>query len=404
MKRKKKKEENNSKYKSEDIKTKKSKMPLFGGGPNYTQLTKHSINKLHHVMRNSIYTTLTLFKVMVVTDNIGCLTNAMNCYPHITTLSITYSITFKDSSLLSVSSACDYITSLEFSRCNLLASLTLVLCDALTTNPRIKKLCISKSRLTTTAIKHLSDLLEDPKTTLEDITITNETLDRIAVCSLSLAISNNTSVTHLSLNKNKISAEDSIFIANAVRVNTTLLSLDLSNNSISGECVHTILARGNNTLNTLRINNIEHCYDDLECIASGIEANTSLTSLYMMNLPLYEKSARFVKALACNHTLTDLTFHPRYMDHVLDMLRTNRALQRVVVDDSVWNSSKPDTRELLRLAFYHNPSIRKLNGFWMRFAEFPEVSRRNEMNHARKYTPLFDIMIERCTAIKCFSL
>lgn len=371
-------------------------MPFFGGGPNYTNITRHSIDKLHHAIKSNPQGNMfTLYKVKLAKKNVGCLANALNNYPHITQLDVVYSITLTDTSLMEVSSKCDYITSLDFMHCALMASHVLALCDAIRLRPKIRSLKLSKTRLCTLAIRHLSDLVETSKT-LEELSITCETLNRTAVCALALALSNNTSLTSLVLKKDNIGAEDSLFIARALCVNTTLQSIDLSTNNISGECVG-IISRGNVTLKTLILNEIQ-CYpDDLERIASGIEANASLTHLQLMSIPLHEKSGRFIQALARNSTLTDLVFHPRSMGDVIAMLRTNRTLQRVTVDDGVWNSCKPPDREALILAFYSNPSIRRVKGQWMYFAEFPDVTRRNERNHTLKTTTLLSIMVARCT-------
>ena len=227
-------------------------MPFFGGGPNYTNITRHSIDKLHHAIKSNPQGNMfTLYKVKLAKKNVGCLANALNNYPHITQLDVVYSITLTDTSLMEVSSKCDYITSLDFMHCALMASHVLALCDAIRLRPKIRSLKLSKTRLCTLAIRHISDLVETSKT-LEELSITCETLNRTAVCALALALSNNTSLTSLVLKKDNISAEDSLFIARALCVNTTLQSIDLSTNNISGECVGIILrgdvaSRGNVT-------------------------------------------------------------------------------------------------------------------------------------------------------------
>ena len=134
---------------------------------------------------------------------------------------------------------------------------------------------------------------------------------RTSIAALSEALAVNTSLTTLDLSRNSIGAEGATSLSQALAVNTYLTTLDLSGNSI-GDAGTTSLSQAlavNTSLTTLRLYGNSIGDEAATSLSQALAVNTSLTTLDLSaNFIGDEGATSLSQALAVNTSLTVLYF------------------------------------------------------------------------------------------------
>ncbi|KAL1511220.1 hypothetical protein AB1Y20_006033 [Prymnesium parvum] len=126
---------------------------------------------------------------------------------------------------------------------------------------------------------------------------------------MAAALKTNTTLTSLLLSDNRIGAEGAKDVAVALKINTTLTSLHLRGNSIGAEGAREVAAalKANTTLTSLLLS--DNAIGDVGAreVAAALEANTTLTTLHLSGNRIGDEAARDLAAmLKTNKTLTSL--------------------------------------------------------------------------------------------------
>ncbi|XP_067050414.1 protein NLRC3-like [Acropora muricata] len=127
--------------------------------------------------------------------------------------------------------------------------------------------------------------------------------------SLSEALRVNTSLTSLDLCLNSIHAEGAHSLSEALRVNTSLTSLDLSVNSIGNEGAHSLseALRVNTSLTSLDLSENSIGDEGAHSLFEALRVNTSVTSLALRLNSIHAEGAHSLsKALRVNTSVTSL--------------------------------------------------------------------------------------------------
>ena len=146
-------------------------------------------------------------------------------------------------------------------------------------------------------------------TSLTSLDLSWNSIRNRGASSLSEALRVNTSLTSLDLSENSIGVEGASSLSEALRVNTSLISLDLSKNSIGDEGASSLskALRVNTSLTSLdlRYNYIRD--EGASCLSEALRVNTSLTSLHLSHNSIGVKGGRSLsEALRVNTSLTSL--------------------------------------------------------------------------------------------------
>ena len=126
---------------------------------------------------------------------------------------------------------------------------------------------------------------------------------------LCLALRVNTSLTSLELRSNPIGAEGASSLSEALRVNTSLTSLLLSSNSIGAEGASSLseALRVNTSLTSLLLSSNSIGAEGASSLSEALKVNTSLTSLRLCKNSIGDEGASSLsEALRVNTSLTSL--------------------------------------------------------------------------------------------------
>ena len=129
---------------------------------------------------------------------------------------------------------------------------------------------------------------------------------------LFLALRVNTSLTSLDLRYNLIDDEGASSLSEALRVNTSLTSLDLGGNSIGAEGVNFLseALKVNTSLTSLHLGGRPIGAEGAIFLSEALRVNTSLTSLDLHWNSIGDEGANFLsEALSVNTSLTSLDLH-----------------------------------------------------------------------------------------------
>ena len=146
-------------------------------------------------------------------------------------------------------------------------------------------------------------------TSLTSLDLSNNSIGDEGASSLSDALRVNTSLTSLNLPGNSIGDEGASSLSEALRVNTSLTSLDLSNNSIGVEGASSLseALRVNTSLTSLNLRYNPIGGEGASSLSEALRVNTSLTTLYLfLNSIGDEGASSLSEALRVNTSLTSL--------------------------------------------------------------------------------------------------
>ena len=149
-------------------------------------------------------------------------------------------------------------------------------------------------------------------TSLSSLNLRCNSIDVEGASSLSEALRVNTSLTSLNLGNNYICAEGANFLSEALRVNTSLTSLDLASNSIHAEEAHSLseALKVNTSLTSLSLHGNSIGADGAHFLSEALRVNTSLTSLDLARNFIHAEGAHSLsEALKVNTSLTSLNLH-----------------------------------------------------------------------------------------------
>ena len=127
--------------------------------------------------------------------------------------------------------------------------------------------------------------------------------------SLSEALRVNTSLTSLDLSDNSIGVEGASSLSEALRVNTSLTSLDLVKNSIGYEGASSLseALRVNTSITSLELSENSIGVEGASSLSEALRVNTSLTCLYLWENSIgYKGASSLSEALRVNTSLTTL--------------------------------------------------------------------------------------------------
>ncbi|XP_068738348.1 protein NLRC3-like isoform X2 [Montipora capricornis] len=140
---------------------------------------------------------------------------------------------------------------------------------------------------------------------------------RTSIPALSQALAVNTSLTSLDLSQNSIGAEGGTSLSQALAVNTSLTTLDLSDSSIGADGVTSIsqALAVNTSLTTLDMSHNSIGAEGATSLSQALAVNTSLTTLNLSANFIGAKAATSLsQALAVNTSLTTLNLSVNSID------------------------------------------------------------------------------------------
>ena len=183
---------------------------------------------------------------------------------------------------------------------------------------------------------------------------------------LFLALTVNTSLTSLNLSDNSICYETANSLSQALRVNTSLTSLDFSGNSIGCEGANSLsqALRINTSLTSLDLSDNSVGYEGTNFLSQALRVNTSLTSLDLSgNCIGYEGANSLSQALRVNSSLTSLNLFENSIGNegansLSEALKVNTSLTSLnLFDNSIGNEGANFLSQALR----GNTSLTSLN-------------------------------------------
>ncbi|XP_044172343.1 NLR family CARD domain-containing protein 3-like [Acropora millepora] len=148
-------------------------------------------------------------------------------------------------------------------------------------------------------------------TSLTSLNLSENDICAKAANSLSEALSVNTSLTSLNLSENDICAKAANSLSEALRVNTSLTSLNLYWNSIGDEGANSLsqALRVNTSLTSLNLSKNSIGYEAANSLYQALRVNTNLTSLNLCKNTIGDEGAKpLSQALRINTSLTSLDF------------------------------------------------------------------------------------------------
>ena len=158
---------------------------------------------------------------------------------------------------------------------------------------------------------HLASLAEAIKvnTTLTQLTLSNNNIGAAGAASLAEAMKVNTTLTQLTLSRNNIGAAGAASLAEAMKVNTTLTELDLRKNNVgaAGAASLAEAIKVNTTLTQLYLSHNNIGAAGAASLAEAMKVNTTLTQLNLWKNNIGDAgAASLAKAMKVNTTLTEL--------------------------------------------------------------------------------------------------
>ena len=143
----------------------------------------------------------------------------------------------------------------------------------------LRELSLHNCHINAANAKKLAEALHG-NTTLTMLTLDNVigSIDRAALAD---ALKVNKTLTTLDLQHNKLGAKGAQAVASALRINKTLTTLNLGDNDIGDVGAEALASRlrGNTTLTTLEIQDNEISIDGAEALVRALRGNTTLTTL-----------------------------------------------------------------------------------------------------------------------------
>ena len=178
------------------------------------------------------------------------------------------------------------------------------------------------------------------------------------VSTLCLALRVNTSLTSLDLSENSIGDEGASSLSEALRVNTSLTSLDLSENSIGDEGASSLseALRVNTSLTSLDLSENSIGDEGASSLSEALRVNTSLTSLDLSDNSIGDEGASSLsEALRVNTSLTSLDLRDNFIgdegaSSLSEALRVNTTLTSLgLICKSIGDEGASSLSEALRV-------------------------------------------------------
>ncbi|CAF4464799.1 unnamed protein product [Didymodactylos carnosus] len=172
------------------------------------------------------------------------------------------------------------------------------------------------------------------------------------------ALKLNQTLITLQLSFNQISDKGAERVADVLKVNRTLLTLSLCYNNIADKGAEQLAdaLKVNRTLITLGLSNNNISDKGAEALGDALKVNQTLITLQLGANPIYDKGAeRVADALKANRTLTTLDLNNNQIsdkggEHLADALKVNRSL--ITLDLSFNNISDNGAERIYWYPFY----------------------------------------------------
>ena len=203
-------------------------------------------------------------------------------------------------------------------------------------------------------------------TSLSSLDLKGNPIGNEGANSLAQALRVNTSLSSLDLSRNFIGNKEANSLAQALRVNTSLSSLKLSGNSIGNEGANS-LAQAltvNTSLSSLDLSMNSIGYGGANSLAQALTVNTSLSSLDLSRNSIgYEGANSLAQALRVNTSLSSLklwtnTIGNEEANSLAQALSVNTSLSSLVLS---WNSIGNEGANSLAQALRVNTSLSSLD-------------------------------------------
>ena len=203
-------------------------------------------------------------------------------------------------------------------------------------------------------------------TSLTSLNLSRNSIGDEGANSLSQALRVNTSLTTLNLSYNSIGDEGANFLSQALRVNTSLTSLNLSANYIRDEGANSLTQalRVNTSLTSLNLSHNSIRGEGANFLSQALRVNTSLTSLNLSYNSTGDEGANFLsQALRVNTSLTSLnlcynSIGDEGANFLSQALRVNTSLTSLNLS---YNSTGDEGANFLSQALRVNTSLTSLN-------------------------------------------
>ena len=246
---------------------------------------------------------------------------------------------------------------------------TVNLRDCLKDDNTLKEFDLSNIRINISeeGTKNIVEMLQVNRTLLK-FNISNHTLSFDAVLALSDSLMHNNTLQELSMAGTGINKDDFKTVINALRLNTTLLSLDVSYNSSmfcydDGAIGISSYLKNNLTLKKLNLKSSYITEHKIDVIMKALSVNTTLQSLVISCNSICDVGASAISScLRNNSTLKILDISKCYISSVglieiAEALKTNATLQKLDI------SSNIALTDIVKFSTYlkDNHALKKLN-------------------------------------------
>ncbi|KAG0049742.1 hypothetical protein BGZ89_004087, partial [Linnemannia elongata] len=182
---------------------------------------------------------------------------------------------------------------------------------------------------------------------------------------LAEALKTNSTLTSLNLQENKIGSPEVQLMAEAFKTNSTLTTLWLGYNSIGDDGAQALseALKTNSTLTTLELQYNSIGDNGAQALSEALKTNSTLTTLNLGNLIGPDGAQALAEALKTNSTLTTLNLHsnsigPNGAQALAEALKTNSTLTNLDLDN---NPIGPNGAQAMAEALKTNSTLTTLD-------------------------------------------
>jgi len=176
---------------------------------------------------------------------------------------------------------------------------------------RLKRLDLSSRRITDPECKLLAEVLRSNRS-ITSLNLSKNTIHDAGFIALCSTLNTNTTLKTLIFASNLVSSKAYIHMGHALKVNTTLTSLSLASHAVSTKMNKegvSFICEGletNTTLERLWLGGNHLCDDGIQILAKLLKKNYTLTELSLQNNSIGQGYKDIAALLESNHTLTSL--------------------------------------------------------------------------------------------------
>eukprot|EP01122_Echinamoeba_exundans_P014977 TRINITY_DN6928_c0_g1_i1.p1 TRINITY_DN6928_c0_g1~~TRINITY_DN6928_c0_g1_i1.p1 ORF type:complete len:617 (+),score=100.07 TRINITY_DN6928_c0_g1_i1:256-2106(+) len=222
----------------------------------------------------------------------------------------------------------------------------LLLAEALASNKRLTNLDLGGTQITHVGIEALCDAISTANQTLKRLELPMNSFSEEALISIGAMLQKNTSLVNLNMYQNDYKdCEVAAFVlAEAIRTNSTLQSLDLGRTRLWGESLSMICKslQSNSALTSLHLpeNNFGPPSGAATELAKALETNQTLKTLNLYKSSIEQEGViQIILALMQNQTLEHLDLghcelRKKGYETISELLKKNRALKSVFLPGS----------------------------------------------------------------------